>query len=628
MMQNKKAKLLSQARAFEQVGNLQEAEKIYRTILAADKKNTEIMNHLAIANHGRGRHDEVVRWTALSLGANARQPDVYNTRGDALRQLKRYPEALECFDKAIALNPANAFAHYNRGLLFQDAKRYTEALASYDKAAELAPNDADIYNNRGVIFVELRRFDEAAANITKALALRPDYPYLKGLLLHLKMQLCDWQDINAMFETVARSLSYGHPLVPFHLVSTPLSAAQQHKCAELYVRDKYPPGAIRLWNGEKYTHERIRIGYFSADFQRHATADLMAHFFELHDRSRFEVTAFSFGPASDHAMRKRLEQAFERFVDVREQSDVQIAQLARSLEIDIAIDLKGFTQDCRPGIFALRPAPVQVNYLGYPGTMGAPYMDYLMADATLIPEDQRRFYSEKIVYLPHSYQVNDSTRPIGDTRLTRQEMGLPHDGFVFCCFNNNFKFTPDVFDVWMRLLGRIEGSVLWLLGGTETAMKNLRKEAQTRGISENRLLFAPYAESAEYLARYRLADLFLDTWHCNAHTTTSDALWTGVPVLTYLGNTFPSRVAASLLRAADLPELITASPEEYEARAAELASDRNRLATIRSKLERNRTTCPLFDTTLSTRHIEDAYVAMWKRQQAGQPADHIVIAEK
>jgi predicted O-linked N-acetylglucosamine transferase (SPINDLY family) len=370
---------------------------------------------------------------------------------------------------------------------------------------------------------------------------------------------------------------------------------------------------------------RISLGYFSADFYNHATMQLMAQLFEFHDQTRFEITAFSFGPDIKDEMRNRLTAANIRLIDVRNMPDAEVAALARSMQLDIAVDLKGFTLDSRPGIFAMRAAPAQVSYLGYPGTMGAEYIDYLIADHILVPESSQQHYEEKIVYLPNSYQVNDSKRAIAERVFTRAELDLPAIGFIFCCFNNTYKITPEVFSIWMRILTQVAGSILWLLEDTPAGSANLRREAALRGISPERLVFAKRMPLPEHLARQRLADLFLDTWPYNAHTTASDALWVGLPVLTCIGEAFAGRVAASLLNATQLPELITADPACYESLAIKLAEEPERLAAIRQKLINNRLSCPLFDARLFTRHIEAAYAKIAARRQAGLAPDHIYI---
>jgi len=370
---------------------------------------------------------------------------------------------------------------------------------------------------------------------------------------------------------------------------------------------------------------KIRLGYFSADFHNHATAYLMAELFERHDRERFELIAFSFGLDDQGEMRQRLTASFDRFLDVSPLSDLQIARQARALNIDIAIDLKGHTLNSRTGIFACRAAPLQVNYLGFPGTSGANYFDYLIADQTLIPERNRLHYSEKIVYLPHSYQVNDRQRRTAAILPNRPSQGLPETGFVFCCFNNSYKITPAHFDCWMRILKAVEGSVLWLLEDNAEATTNLIREAERRGVSGKRLVFGKRVPLAEHLARHCCADLFIDSFPCNAHTTASDALWTGLPVLTCPGESFASRVAASLLNAIGLPELIAGSPSGYEREAIDLAMNPRKLAAIRHKLAANRLTTPLFDTARFARHIESAYGRMFERQMAGLPPEHLLI---
>jgi protein O-GlcNAc transferase len=393
----------------------------------------------------------------------------------------------------------------------------------------------------------------------------------------------------------------------------------------LWVSEKCPSSQTPIWRGERYRHDRIRVAYVSADFHQHATSYLMAGMFECHDTSRFEITAISLGPDDASEMRRRLKHGFEHFVDHSKRSDDEIAAYIKQVEIDILVDLKGFTQDARTNVFARRPAPVQVNHIGYPGTMGASYIDYIIADSTTIPDEARRFYSEKIVVMPNSYQVNDSKRVVHDIAVDRPGAGLPPTGFVFCCFNNNYKIEPSVFDCWMRILARLEGSVLWLLEDNASAADNLKKEAIARGISAERLIFAKRLPLPEHLARHKLADLSLDTLPCNAHTTASDALWSGLPMLTCLGETFAGRVGASLLKAIGLPELVTTTLESYERMAIDLASDSQKLAAIRRELARNRPTAPLFDTELYTRHIERAYDAMYQRCQAGLPPDHIVV---
>jgi predicted O-linked N-acetylglucosamine transferase (SPINDLY family) len=580
-----------------------------------------------LALQAKGHYEEALKNYDEAITLNPNHAEIYDYRGCILQKLGMYDKAAEAFGKVTLLRPDNAIGYHHLGSALYCLMRYDEALASYNKATALNPNYAGAYNDKGAALWKMGRLAEAQVSFDKAAALTQDIPYLFGTRLHTKMHLCDWQEIDADFNLLSKALEENRPVSkPFQLLATPLSAALQKKCATNFAKDKYPPSRHPLYQNQKYSHERIRIGYFSSDFRNHATSFLMAGLFELHDRTKFEVTAFSFGPNVNDDMRQRLEKVFEHFIDVSGKSEQEIATLARSMEIDIAVDLNGFTNNTRTGIFAMRPAPIQASYMGYPGTMGTDYIDYLIADSIVIPEEHKRYYAEKIVYLPDSYQVNDSARKISNKNLSRKDAGLPEAGFVFCCFNNNYKITPDIFDIWMRLLGKVEGSVLWLLEGNQSVVKNLQAEAKARGIGEHRLIFAKRVTMDEHLPRHQLADLFLDTFYCNAHTTASDALWEGLPVLTCLGETFAGRVAASLLSAANLPELITRSHAEYEALALELATNPQKLATIRQKLAQTRATCPLFNTALFTKHIEDAYVQMWKKSQAGKSADDIYVS--
>jgi protein O-GlcNAc transferase len=439
------------------------------------------------------------------------------------------------------------------------------------------------------------------------------------------MHLCDWSDYDDDCSHLISSIWNGIAAsAPFHFLGISKKPEDQAKCTRLWTSQKFPPFGEAIFDSKSHKHDRIRIAYVSADFHQHATSCLMAGMFECHDRSQFEITAISMGPDDASEMRRRLKQSFDNFIDIKASADQIVSQIKQN-EIDIAVDLKGFTQDACPGIFAQRCAPIQVNYLGYPGTLGASYIDYLIADRILIPERCQNHYAEKIVYLPNSYQVNDSRRVISDRTFTRAAAGLPEHGFVFCCFNNNYKTTPDRFDCWMRILKRVEDSVLWLLEANVTAASNLRKQAIASDIDPQRLVFAKRMPMADHLARQRLADLFLDTLPCNAHTTASDALWAGLPVLTQVGETFAGRVAASLLNAIGLHELITSTPQAYEDLAIELALSSEKLAHLKQKLADNRLTTPLFDTRLFTQHIEAAYTAMYERYQAGLPRDHLYV---
>jgi protein O-GlcNAc transferase len=599
------------------------------------------------------RPQEALESFDRALAADPQHAEALTNRGSALMDLARTDEALASYGRALALRPDYLEAHYNLGSALLELNRPAEALTSFDRALALAPGHVEVLNNRGHALLRLGRAEEALAGLDSALAMQPGHPgvlenrgdallalqrreevvenyerllrahpgrdYVRGHLLRARLLCCDWTDHDASVQDIAQEVRAGRRAVaPFDFLVVSDSPADQLRCAQTFITDKYPV-VEPLWRGERYRHERIRVAYLSGDLRNHAVAYLVAGLFEAHDRTRFETTALSFGPAGNDEMRARLVPAFDRFVEVGGRSDREVAQLLRELEIDIAVDLQGHTQGSRPAILARRAAPVQVNYIGYPGTMGAVYMDYIIADRNVIPPEHQRFFSEKVVYLPDCYQVNDDRRRIADRSPSRVEAGLPDQGFVFCCFNNSHKINPGVFEIWMRLLGEVDGSVLWLLEDSATAARQLRREAQRRGVAPGRLVFAPRAKMEEHLARQRLADLFLDTLPYNAHVTASDALWAGLPVLTRRGQAFAGRVAASLLEAVGLPELITDSREAYESTALTLAREPGRLAAIKVKLARNRATAPLFDTDRSRRHIEAAYVTMWERTQRGEP---------
>ena len=563
-------------------------------------------------------------------GALALRPDfapaVFN-RGNALLTLGRTEEALVSYDRALELRPDHAEALCNRGNVLQALKRHLDALASYGRAIAQRPDFADALAQRGAALIYLGRFEEAKKDLERAVALDPGLRFGKGMLLHVRMLCCDWTAFDDRSTEVVSAVRRGEPSAePWFFLGISDSAEDQEVCARAYVAEQFPVPPTPLWHGERYAHDRIRVAYLSTDFREHALAYLTAGLFERHDRKRFETIAISSGSCAPSAMRSRLQAAFEHFIDVRQLGDRGLARLLRELEIDIAVDLNGFTTDARTGVLALRFAPIQVNYLGFPGTMGADYIDYIIGDRFVVPPGDDALYAEKVVRMPDTYQVNDRDRQIAGRTPTRKEAGLPQAGFVFCCFNNSFKITPVVFDAWMRLLHRVEGGVLWLVGGTASVEANLRREAAVHGVDPARLVFAARVRYAEYLARYRLADLFLDTLPYNAHTTASDALWAGLPVLTCTGTTFAGRVAGSLLNAAGLPELVTRSREDYEALALKLATTPAMLSAIRARLADNRLTCPLFDTNRFRRHIESAYTTMWERQQRGEPPASFAVA--
>jgi protein O-GlcNAc transferase len=544
-------------------------------------------------------------------------------RGNALLALARPAEAIASFDQALLLAPGFGAALLNQGQAWQALGHHPEALACYDRLLALEPGNAGGHRNRAVTLAELGRHGEAAEAFARVLALAPDTPYAAGDLLHSRLHCCDWQDDERERAAIIAGIMAGAPVAsPFVLLSLADAPAAQHRAARDYVAAKHPAQPALAHCAPQ---DKIRLGYLSGDLRNHAVAALIAGVIEAHDKSRVETVALSFGGGETDAMRRRLERAFTRFLDIRNAGDRDVAELMAGLGIDIAIDLMGHTGASRPGILAWRPAPIQVNFLGYPGTMGAPYIDYVLADRVVLPDIEHAYYSEKVVYLPDCYQPNDRARAIAAATPSRAAAGLPDSGFVFCCFNNLYKVAPPVFAIWMRLLRAVEGSVLWLLGDALIARRNLRRQAEAQGVAPTRLIFAPRLAPDQHLARHRLADLMLDTWPYNAHTTASDALWAGLPLVTCRGRSFAARVGASLLGAAFLPELITETPDEYEALALALAHDPVRLAQLKAKLAETRLTCPLFDTDRFRRHLESAFETMVAHRRQGRPPESFAV---
>ena len=537
-----------------------------------------------------------------------------------MRELRKLDEALADCDQAIALKPDYADAFNNRGVVLADLEHYDEAVASYNQAIALKPDYADAFNNRGNALAELKQFDEALASYSQAVLLAPNHKFAFGGLVGCAMKVCDWNRWDELSRELRRHVTERKSCVsPLVLLGYNDDAALHLTCAQNYVLDRFNAIPQRLGSRTIWRNDKIRVAYLSSDFRRHPVAYLVAELFERHDRSRFEVIGVSFGPDDGSDMRSRLAAGFDQFIDVRMQSDQDVARLINDLQVDIAVDLNGHTQYGRLGSLAFRPAPIQVTYLGFPGTTGTDFIDYIIADAIVLPFDQQPYYTEHIVHLPDCYQVNDRKRMIASRTPTREEFSLPAQGIVFCCFNNAWKITPLIFDVWMRLLRKVAGSVLWLRRDSEHAEQNLCKEAAARGIDPARLVFAdPLPHHSDHLARHCLADLFLDTLPYNAHTTASDALWAGLPVLTCRGKAFAGRVAASLLTAAGLPELLTDSLEEYEALALRLATDPLLRSGLRERLRKNRLECSLFDTDRFCRNIEAAYTTMWELWQRGE----------
>jgi len=600
-----------------QSGNFADAEPLLKKAARVDPENPHVFFNYANVLRALDKTDDALAWLAKTIALSPNFADAYLNRGAILIARQELHGAIAEFDRAIAIAPSSA-AFANRGSAFKQLGQLAEAYDSYRRAIELAPSDPQNHFMLSEILTEMGRHDEAIESLERTVALDKAFPFALSKLIASRRQRADWRSFEHEQPALEEAVESGVVIYPFTFFHISSSPAHQLTCAKTYVADlglKRDAAIPRMPSPAA----RLRVAYMSADFRNHATANLIAGLFEEHDRARFDITAISYGPDDRSKMRSRLQASFERFEDVSHLPNEDVVKLIRQLGIEILVDLGGFTTFARPEILASRAAPIQVNYLGFPATTGAPYIDYVIADRIVIPEAEQRHYSEKVIYLPHTYQPNDRARTIAEETPSRTDLGLPPDGFVFCCFNSGFKITPPIFDVWMRLLAHVDGAVLWLLGTNDIAKQNLRSEASQRGISPDRLIFAPNVDLAQHLARHRLAGLFLDTPYCNAHTTASDALWAGLPVLTCEGETFASRVASSLLHAVEMPELITHSLEEYEALALKLARDPALLAAAKDKLAKNRLTMPLFDTERFTRHLESAYQTMYARARRGEP---------
>ncbi len=607
-------------------GKLDEAIARYTEALRIQPAFVDALNNLGLAFSQQHKLDDAIAKYTEALRIKPGFVDALNNLGLAFHRQGRLDDAVACYTEALRIKPDDHRALNNLGNTLKLQGKLDGALARYTEVLGIKPDYHPALNNLGNILKEQGQLNGAIACYTEALRIKPDYPHAQSQLIALRREICDWRQLHAdqsvLTELVRRKAD---EVDPFSFLAAASTLAEQLTCAQTWsamktaaIRPLPEPRPIRR-------HQRIRIGYLSADFHRHATAYLMAELFERHDRAQFEISGYSYGPDDGSPMRTRLVAGFDHFVDIRPMTPALAATVIRNHEIDILVDLKGFTQYARPEILAYRPAPIQVNYLGYPGTMGSDFIDYIVADPIVAPMDEQIFYSERIVHLPECYQPNDTRRALAETTPSRADCGLPEAGLVFCCFNNSYKITPALFEIWMRLLAAVPDSVLWLLEANASIKDHLRREAVARGIAPERLVFAPRWPLAEHLARHRLASLFLDTLPYNAHTTASDALWAGLPVLTCSGGTFAGRVAASLLQAIGMPELITTSLEDYHATALILARDPARLAALKDKLADHRRVMPLFNIGRFTVHLEQAYRHMWDLWCSGKPPNAFAV---
>ena len=613
--------------ALKDKGELDAAIDSYKQAIKIKPDFAEAYNNMGIALKDKGELDAAIDSYKQAIKIKPDFAEAYNNMGTSLQNVGELDAAIDNYKQAIKIKPDFAEAYNNMGTSLQNMGELDAAIDSHKQAIKIKPNYASAYNNIGIALKDKGELDAAIDNYKQALTIKPDYEIARAQKLHQQAHICDWMAIEQDNEAIPKLGTFIQSVSPFGILSLE-DAPELHRLrSEIYAKSKFPQKTLPPSPRPTQKPKRLRIGYFSADFYNHATMYLMAKVFEAHDTEQFEIYAYSFGPEENDEMRQRLINAVDVFDDVKEMSDKDIALLARQDKIDIAVDLKGFTKDSRTGIFSYRAAPIQISYLGYPGTMGAGFIDYIIADKVVIPEEDKPYYSESVIYLPHSYQVNDNTRVISGRSVTKFSLRLPEQGFVFCCFNQNYKISPAEFNIWMRLLTKIKGSVLWLLKSNKWAESNLRVEAEKWGVSGDRLIFAERLPQAEHLARQKLADLFLDTFNVNAHTTASDALWSGLPIVTKLGQGFAARVAGSLLAAIDMPELITDTEQDYEALILDLATNPERLGAIKIKLAANRLSKPLFDTELFTKHLEDGYQRAYQQYFDGKKPEAIYVPE-
>jgi protein O-GlcNAc transferase len=599
--------LFGRATALKNLNRLEDARTGYDAVLAAMPRALGALNNRGEVLLGLHRPVEALADFAQALTIKPDYLPAFLGRAIALTQLGRAAEALPGLDQILVLRPDHVDAWFHRGVALDQLGYPAESVAAYDKVLALHPTASAAIANRGIALHALRRLDEAIASFASLEKLLPGNVVALNGLAGLAAHACDWSRHDEFRRMVEKDARAGQrDIHPGTMLAYSNAPDVMLACAKVHAR----PASGPAWKAKPFAGPKIKLAYCSADFHAHPMPRLLAGMFERHDREKFEVIAISFGPDDGSPMRARLKAAFDQFHDVRLSSDAAIADLIAGLGVDIAVDLMGYTTHSRPGLFARRPAPVQASYMGYPGTLGAAHYDYIISDDVVTPQAHQAFFTEKLMPLPDTYWGTDDKREDAGPAPSRAGAGLPERGFVFCCFNNNWKIGPAQFDSWMRLLKAVPDSVLWLLQDSPEAVKNLRGHAGARGVAAERLIFAPRVTPDEHLARHRLADLFLDTQPYGAHTTASDALWCGVPVVTELGAGFPGRVAASILTAMGLSELVMKNTAAYEKLALALAKDPAKLAALKAKIAANRKTTPLFDTARFTKHMEAAFEKM------------------
>ena len=612
----------------QELGKYSESLSFYDKAISLDPSFVESYCNKANALTELGFYDDAQNFFDKAISIKPDYVEAWSNKGLLLLKIKLYSKALECFDRATDINPKRAESWVCKGRFFNEVSSFNDALLCFNTAIELSPQYALAWGGKAFVLSEVKEYQMAIECYETAFALNPELEYTLGFLIGIRLSIADWQDFeDSIALLIKRSGQFKRDIDPFSALSVLDEPSFHLKIAKTWAKDKLPHINTLSPIG-KWEHKRIRIAYFSADFRgQHPVGLLTPELFELHDRDKFEVYGFSLKKAPDGDLhRERLENGFDHFINLEDKSGVEIARLSREMEIDIAIDLGGYTKDAAIEAMSCRSAPIQVNYLGYPGTMGADFMDYIIADSILIPPSSQQYYSEKVVYLPNSYMIDDSKRVPLEQPISKSDYGLPEDKFIYCCFNNGYKFNKKILESWARILLQIQNSIFWISDNNINFKNNLIREFGKLGINSNRIFFARRVDSmAEHLARHSLADLFLDTHPYNAHTTGLDSLKAGLPIITYSGKAFAGRVGASLLNAIGLPELAVDSLEAYEKLAIELAREPEKLALLKKRLAENRAIKPLFDSQLSVLNIEKSYEEMYRKYLAGEQNDHIYI---
>ncbi len=611
----------------QDAGRMDEAVTLFHQALAIQPGNPAACYSLGVIAMRNNDHNQAIKWAETGISASPSFAPLRFLAGSALRAAgANLDVVLKFFDDAIALQPNYIEALVNSGVVLRDMMRHKEALERFNRVLEIDPNYTTALANCGVLLTEFKQSEQAIGMFRRLLQVKPDYDYGPGLLCFEQLHVCDWNGYDEAVEQILAGTRSGQRNCKSLAMMAISDFAGDHlQSARLFGEHMYPKPPKLLWQGEVYRHDRIRLAYISPDLREHPVGHLMTGVIEHHDKTRFETIAISLGIDDNSRIRTRMIKAFDRFVDAKSLHSNQIAQLIRELEVDILVDLAGYTADSRPEVLVQKPAPIQVNFLGYAGSVGMDHMDYLIADRHVVPREHWPYYSEKIVYLPDAYMPTDGSLEIPAAAPLRSAYGLPDSGVVLCAFGHDYKISPKIFSIWMRVLNAMPGSVLWLMSRSEVSQRNLRAAAQANGVDPSRLIFATRVPRVEdHLARYQLADFFLDTFPYNAHTTAADALMSGLPVLTCMGRGFHARVAGSLAHAAGLPELVTHSLADYEALALALAQQPERVQRLKAKLREARATSPLFDTPRYCRNLEAAYIAMWRQYQLGDAPDALV----